>query len=117
MRKAGPAIIIAQMALDVRGAFPMQYHERFFISTGRVPAHTFTRLQPYGPARIPLVCGAPFDNGQSPPAQSNAKVIGSRLASRSCAASTKQITITAPNVTAQIAFRMVAEVPSFGVSL
>src|ERR1700757_973250 len=37
------------------------------------------------PARRPLVCRAPFNNGQSPPAQSREKVMGSRFCAASCA--------------------------------
>ena len=61
------------------------------------------------PPRIPLVCGAPFNKGQSPPPQFNANVVGSRFALCSCAASTKQITITAPNVAAQIVFAWLSQ--------
>jgi len=45
------------------------------------------------PPRIPLVCGAPLSTGQSPPAQSKAKAIGSRFAC-SCAAMTPNVRAT-----------------------
>ncbi len=32
------------LVLDVGGAITMQYHERLFVSAGRVPAHTFTQF-------------------------------------------------------------------------
>lgn len=65
------------------------------------------------PPRIPLVCGGPFNTGQSPLAQSSAKVIGWRSVAPICAPTTDVIHVAAANVTAHIALRMACIVPLF----
>jgi hypothetical protein len=57
------------------------------------------------PPLIPLVCGAPLSNGQSPPVQSKANVIGSRLA-RSSAAMTPNATATQITTHTRLTFFM-----------